>query len=180
MDARRNLLQELKLVDNTDADIKNIQEVTINQTESKEWNLQRKRRLTASIFHAICHLRETTKGRYASEIFERKDFSSRTTTHGLLNEKVALAQFCANNDLQIKPCGLLVMKKKKTDDTRRTRNIAIAEYFTAKKQCVDAQLNNLNLENDNLKLKNIELKLQNEKLLLETEKFELEKLKRQL
>ncbi|CAH2084538.1 unnamed protein product [Euphydryas editha] len=41
MDARRNLLNELKLVDITDADIKNIQEATINQTESKEWHLQR-------------------------------------------------------------------------------------------------------------------------------------------
>ncbi|CAG5030481.1 unnamed protein product [Parnassius apollo] len=72
-------------------------------------------------------------------------------------------------------------KKFKPDENRTARNTAIAEYYSAKKQCLDAKLNNINLENDYLKLKNVELKLNNEKLTLETEKLklELERLRKQ-
>ncbi|CAK1579790.1 unnamed protein product [Parnassius mnemosyne] len=74
-----------------------------------------------------------------------------------------------------------VKKKLKKDENRTARNLAIAEYYSAKKQCLDATLNNINLENDNLKLKNLELNLNNEKLKLETEKLklELERLRKQ-
>ncbi|CAG4975205.1 unnamed protein product [Parnassius apollo] len=74
-----------------------------------------------------------------------------------------------------------VKKKFKPDENRTATNTAIAEYYSAKKQCLNAKLNNINLENDYLKLKNIELTLNNEKLMLETEKLklELERLRKQ-
>lgn len=75
-----------------------------------------------------------------------------------------------------------VKKKLKPDESRMARNNAIAEYFTTKKQCLDAKINNIHLENDNLKLKNLQLSLENEKLVVETEKIklELQKLKESL
>lgn len=59
----------------------------------------------------------------------------------------------------------------KTDDCKAARNSAIAEYFSAKKQCVDAKLLNINLENEQLKLRIEKLLLEKEKLNLELEKL---------
>ncbi|CAG4940572.1 unnamed protein product [Parnassius apollo] len=42
-----------------------------------------------------------------------------------------------------------VKKKFKPDENRAARNTAIAEYYSAKKQCLDANLNYMNLENVN-------------------------------
>ncbi|CAH4035957.1 unnamed protein product [Pieris brassicae] len=67
-----------------------------------------------------------------------------------------------------------VRKNVDQDDSRSARDMSIAEYFSAKKKCLDSKLNNLYLENENYKLKNAQLSLEIEKL-----KLEIEKLKKQ-
>ncbi|XP_034836322.1 uncharacterized protein [Maniola hyperantus] len=62
-------------------------------------------------------------------------------------------------------------RRQTTDDSKTAKNNAIADYFTAKKQCLDAKLNNINLENENYKLKNAQLVLQIQKLQLELDKL---------
>ncbi|KAJ8714436.1 hypothetical protein PYW07_002661 [Mythimna separata] len=53
---------------------------------------------------------------------------------------------------------------KTADDGKAARNIALAEYYIAKKHCVDAQLQNILLQNENLRLENEKLKLELERL----------------
>ncbi|XP_072939529.1 uncharacterized protein [Epargyreus clarus] len=55
--------------------------------------------------------------------------------------------------------------------SRIARNQAIAEYFIAKKQCLEAKMENVILKNENLKSEKEMLKLQNIKLKLEIEKL---------
>ncbi|CAH0403836.1 unnamed protein product [Chilo suppressalis] len=57
-----------------------------------------------------------------------------------------------------------VKKKFKPDESRMARNNAIAEYYSSKKLCLDAKMNNIHLENENSKLKKLQLSLNNEKL----------------
>ncbi|XP_045768687.1 uncharacterized protein LOC123869732 [Maniola jurtina] len=64
-----------------------------------------------------------------------------------------------------------VRKKRRPDDSKTAKNNAIAEYFAVKKQCLDAKLNNILLENENYKLKNAQLQLGIQKLELEIEKL---------
>ncbi|CAH2107869.1 unnamed protein product [Euphydryas editha] len=64
-----------------------------------------------------------------------------------------------------------VRKKLRPDDSKTAKNNAIAEYFSAKKQCLDEKLKNIHLENENYKLKNAQLLLEIEKLKLELDKL---------
>ncbi|KAL0879276.1 hypothetical protein ABMA27_003056 [Loxostege sticticalis] len=110
-DPKEKLLYDLQLSSITKEQIQQIEEATRDQTLSKEWLEQRKKRLTASTFHTICHLRQTSMKTYAKQIQERKEFTSKATSHGIINEKIALEKYCKTYDIIALPCGLFVSQE---------------------------------------------------------------------
>ncbi|KAG6464018.1 hypothetical protein O3G_MSEX014228 [Manduca sexta] len=65
-------------------------------------------------------------------------------------------------------------KMKSADDGRYARNIALAEYYKAKKKILDCQLETMKIDSGKINLDNEKLKLENENLKLENEKLKLE------
>ncbi|KAL4709158.1 hypothetical protein ACJJTC_008086 [Scirpophaga incertulas] len=112
VDPKVKLLLDLQLSAIRIDEIQQIEEATRDQSLSKEWLAQREKRLTASTFHTICHLRPTSMHKYAKQLQERKDFKSRATTHGIINEKIALQKYCNTYDIIAIPCGLFVSQER--------------------------------------------------------------------
>lgn len=105
-------LKEMKLIKITKEEANLIQNNTIGQIECPDWHKYRQVRLTASNFHTICHLKPTTMAKYAREIINKKEFLSRATSHGLLNEKIALSKYAVEHNLLIEPCGIFISLEK--------------------------------------------------------------------
>ncbi|XP_048484611.1 uncharacterized protein LOC105385367 [Plutella xylostella] len=108
----KKLLEDLKLSQISEAEITEIEEKTRGQSHSVEWHDHRRHRLTSSNFHTMCHLRETTMEKYASELIDRSPFHSRATSHGIVNEEIALKKYCHDFELQVEPCGLFISKER--------------------------------------------------------------------
>ncbi|XP_045541411.1 uncharacterized protein LOC123722891 [Papilio machaon] len=108
MNPEEQFLKEMKLnkITNEEADL--IQNNTIGQSECPDWHKYRQVRLTASNFHTICNLKPKTMAKYARKVINKKEFKSRATSHGLLNEKIALRKYAVEYDLLIKPCGIFI------------------------------------------------------------------------
>lgn len=104
----KNVLKSLKLHNACVEDLLQIQADTTVQAHSPLWHKHRQCRLTASMFYTICHLKESSKKNYAQQILCKKDFTSRPTTHGLINEKVALEKYKNDYNLNVIQCGLYV------------------------------------------------------------------------
>uniref|UniRef100_A0A2A4J5H1 SWIM-type domain-containing protein n=1 Tax=Heliothis virescens TaxID=7102 RepID=A0A2A4J5H1_HELVI len=111
-DAKTKVLLDLQLSVITTEQIQYIEEATREQQTSEEWLTQRRKRLTASNFHTICHLRPTSMKSYASQIQHRIEFRSRATSHGIINEKIALQKYCEMYDLIVLPCGFFVSQER--------------------------------------------------------------------
>ncbi|GBP12646.1 hypothetical protein EVAR_10297_1 [Eumeta japonica] len=69
-------------------------------------------RLTASIFHTICHMKETTKNGYAMQILEKENILSRAIMHGIINEKVALKQYIDLYELDVTESGVHISEER--------------------------------------------------------------------
>lgn len=105
-------LHSLHLLDVDDMTIKNIELKTQGQINNPEWVSQRKFKITASKFHTVCHLKETSKASYSKQILNESPFISRPTTHGIINESVALDKYEAIYELDVRPCGLFLHKER--------------------------------------------------------------------
>ncbi|XP_047039840.1 uncharacterized protein LOC124644478 [Helicoverpa zea] len=112
-DKKSKILKNLLVSEITEDQIKKIEEETRFQSNSDEWHNQRQKHITASTFHTICHLRETTMKVYAKQLQQKKKtFFSRATSHGIINEKIALDKYCQMYDLIAEPCGLFISKER--------------------------------------------------------------------
>lgn len=106
------ILESLFLKNVTIEDIARIEEETRKQGENEKWHTYRKNRLTASNFHTICHLRVATMPSFAKTLLSRQSVSTRATSHGKINEKVALRQYSEKYALDVEECGLFINKDK--------------------------------------------------------------------
>lgn len=106
------MLKNLLVSEITEDQIKKIEEETRFQSNSDEWHNQRQEHITASTFHTTCHLRATTMKVYAKHLQQKKKtLFSRATSHGIINEKIALDKYCKMYDLIAEPCGLFISKR---------------------------------------------------------------------
>ncbi|XP_052747032.1 uncharacterized protein LOC112057632 isoform X1 [Bicyclus anynana] len=106
------LLEKLNLLHVTNFTINNIEKNTRRQKESSLWHEERKYRITASKFYTVCHLRDSSKPGFSKIILNERNFKSRATTHGILNESVALKEYVKKYDVNIEPCGLFINKER--------------------------------------------------------------------
>ncbi|XP_047985594.1 uncharacterized protein LOC125225785 [Leguminivora glycinivorella] len=65
------VLNNLKVLKISKEDIKNIEISTRDQVLSSEWHYQHKIRITASNFHTVCHLKPSTKAKYAEQLAQK-------------------------------------------------------------------------------------------------------------
>lgn len=96
------------LVDITKEKVIEVEKSTRGQYKNKEWHYHRKIRITASIFHTVCHLRQTTMPTYAKQILNKEAFKSKACTHGIINEDVAIKKYEEITDLVVEKCGLYI------------------------------------------------------------------------
>ncbi|CAH4034191.1 unnamed protein product [Pieris brassicae] len=76
------------------------------------WSKHREVRITASKFHTICHLRSSNQESYACQFLCQQKFTSRSTNHGIIHEKVALQQYMEETNLQVFECGLFISSER--------------------------------------------------------------------
>lgn len=105
-----DFLHSLYLCNVTEDMIEKVEETTRGQTNNPVWLEERKKRITASKFHTICHLKDKTMPSYSKQMLNERPFSSRATTHGLINEKIALEEYMTKFGLNVEPCGLFISK----------------------------------------------------------------------
>lgn len=89
-----------------------IQKVTVGQAENDQWFEQRKNRLTASNFGAVCKRRSTTK--YTSiiqKILYNDEVHTFAIQHGKINEPEAIRKYEEQTSSKVSPCGLFVDKE---------------------------------------------------------------------
>ncbi|KAH7959070.1 hypothetical protein HPB49_008019 [Dermacentor silvarum] len=86
-----------------------IEAETRGQASSHEWHEQRKLRLTASNFHAVCTRKDSTPcDALVKRLLHPKSFTTSATEHGKQHESVALQLYATENETVIQPCGLFV------------------------------------------------------------------------
>lgn len=54
------------------------------------------------------HSKSDTRKHLSEKIMNPKSFTSRATTHGQVQEPVAIENYCVMNDLAVQPCGLFI------------------------------------------------------------------------
>ncbi|XP_061177648.1 uncharacterized protein LOC133186407 [Saccostrea echinata] len=84
-----------------------IQEETQEQYNSQRWQLERKKRLTASKFYEILH-RKSISLKYVRTILDPKPFNSTSTSYGIANEKKAREMYVKRQGLHVHDCGLCI------------------------------------------------------------------------
>ncbi|KAL1425462.1 hypothetical protein MTO96_003539 [Rhipicephalus appendiculatus] len=86
-----------------------IEEETRGQASSHEWHEQRRLRLTAYNFHAVCTRKDSTPcDALVKRLLYRKSFSTFATEHGKQHERVALQLYATEKGTVVHPCGLFV------------------------------------------------------------------------
>lgn len=109
---RELLFKNLKLSEITTEELTEIEQSTHRQSDSTTWCELRRCRVTASSFHTVCHLQPRSQASFAKQLINRKPFTSRSTTHGLINETVALKKYAERYNLCPISCGLFISKIK--------------------------------------------------------------------
>lgn len=106
--AQEFLLEKLLLKNVCQQQVDEVRVSTVAQNASKDWHLARCVRITASIFHAVCHSKDSTKQVLANNILFPKKFNTRATTHGKVHEAAALQKYEAFLSTNIEKCGLCI------------------------------------------------------------------------
>ncbi|XP_049268013.1 uncharacterized protein LOC125756965 [Rhipicephalus sanguineus] len=103
--ASENFVKSLSL---SVTSIEDLQRATSKQSGSSLWKQERRKRLTASVFGAICKMKPTTGcGRTVGDILY-KEISSEAIRYGRDHECVALRQLEKECNVVVKQCGLFV------------------------------------------------------------------------
>ncbi|XP_049268643.1 uncharacterized protein LOC125757253 [Rhipicephalus sanguineus] len=103
--ASENFVKSLSL---SVTSIEDLQRATSKQSGSSLWKHERRKRLTASVFGAICKMKPTTGcGRTVGDILY-KEISSEAIRYGRDHECVALRQLEKECNVVVKQCGLFV------------------------------------------------------------------------
>lgn len=95
-------------LEKTGAERVNLERETILQGNSPLWKSERKKRLTASWFGKVCHMRKTTSCREMVHGILYSIFSNRAMMHGQVNEPVAKEKMASVHGIVASPCGLFV------------------------------------------------------------------------
>ncbi|KAL1436901.1 hypothetical protein MTO96_049291 [Rhipicephalus appendiculatus] len=99
-------LQDLQVDENRQA---RIEEETRGQASNHEWHEQRRLRLTASNFHAVCTRKDSTPcDALVKRLLHPKGFTTAATEHGKQHESVALQLYALEKGTVVQPCGLSV------------------------------------------------------------------------
>lgn len=86
-----------------------IEEEMRGQAISREWFEQRRLRLTASNFHAVCTRKDSTPcDMLVKRLLCPKSFTTSATEHGKQHESVAIQLYAAERACTVQPCGLFV------------------------------------------------------------------------
>lgn len=107
-------IKKLKFLDKlskTNEEIKNVEELTKNQSECELWKLERSIRITASNFGKVCKLRATTSRKNTVKSILYNNFSGNSATnYGIECEPLAKAAFEKEINIKIQPSGLFIDK----------------------------------------------------------------------
>lgn len=106
--AKELLLEKLLLKNVSQQQVNEVKISTLAQNASKDLHLFRSVRITASIFHAVCHSKGSTRQVLANNILCPKKFNTRATTHGKVHEPDALKKYGAFLSARIDRCGLCI------------------------------------------------------------------------
>ncbi|KAL4135426.1 hypothetical protein QTP88_007035 [Uroleucon formosanum] len=99
-------LNKLKLTENA---IWSLEDRTKRQHQCDEWHLERKKRLTASLFGKLCKLRESTsRVNILNEILFGTFKGNAATQYGIEHEMIAIKQLENKINKKIVPAGLMV------------------------------------------------------------------------
>ncbi|KAH8037706.1 hypothetical protein HPB51_015751 [Rhipicephalus microplus] len=99
-------LQDLQVDDSKRA---SIEEETRGQASSPEWHEQRRLRLTASNFYAVCTRKDSTPcDALVKRLLQPKGFTTAATEHGKQHESVALQLYATEKETVVQPCGLFI------------------------------------------------------------------------
>uniref|UniRef100_A0A2S2NPH1 YqaJ viral recombinase domain-containing protein n=1 Tax=Schizaphis graminum TaxID=13262 RepID=A0A2S2NPH1_SCHGA len=99
-------LNKLKLTEN---EILYLDDKTKTQHQCDQWHLERKKRLTASLFGRLCKLRESTsRVKIANEILHKPFKGNAATRYGIEHEMIAIKQLENKINKKIVPSGLMV------------------------------------------------------------------------
>lgn len=86
-----------------------IEEETRGQASNHEWHEQRRLRLTASDFQAVCTRKDSTPcDALVRRLLHPKGFATATTEHGKQHESVGLQLYASEKGTVVQPCGLFV------------------------------------------------------------------------
>ncbi|KAH7957047.1 hypothetical protein HPB52_014633 [Rhipicephalus sanguineus] len=86
-----------------------IEEETRGQASNHEWHEQRRLRLTASDFQAVCTRKDSTPcDALVRRLLHPKGFATAATEHGKQHESVALQLYASEKGTVVQPCGLFV------------------------------------------------------------------------
>lgn len=108
MNPEKMVLYDLKLLDITDQEIKDIEVNTRGQATNNNWFEYRKCRITASNFYRCCLQRSENKEiEFAHDLINAGPFKSKATDWGIQNESKAL-QMCEMTGMKISSCGFFV------------------------------------------------------------------------
>ncbi|XP_050063336.1 uncharacterized protein LOC126552669, partial [Aphis gossypii] len=103
---KRTYLEKLSL---SEYQVKTLEIRTKRQNQCEEWYIERKKRLTASIFGKICKLREkTSRVKTVNDILFGTFTGNAATRYGIANEVVAKEQLEERLKKKILPSGLIV------------------------------------------------------------------------
>lgn len=105
-------LESMCLLNLTEEKIINIEMETRGQSTNAKWHDYRKTHITASIFHTVCHLKTTTLATYSNQILNKISIKTRAMVHGTINEKVAIAQYMKEYDVDVTDCGLFLSQER--------------------------------------------------------------------
>lgn len=107
------LFVEDNLMVSTEA-VKNIEEITLKQSETKEWYLERSKRITSSNFGAIINRRTNI---FPSSILkkllknDKPNYYPPSCKWGLENEEKVLKTYEKIKDVQVESCGFIINPK---------------------------------------------------------------------
>lgn len=105
------LFDKLLLSNVSKQQIAEIEMTTRGQINNPVWHEKRQDRITASRFHTVCHLTAARQKTFAEQLLFPKSFKSRATTHGIINEPIAIQKYSEEFGIEVQNCGLVISER---------------------------------------------------------------------